>query len=135
MAGKFKQEHALETYRGMLQSASSGVKYVVVVNGGAVIALLAHLGNEAAKGGLLPNLSTSLSWFLAGIVFGGLASVSVYATNFVLFNEVVGNEIPRWLRGHMFWLIVSLTLIVAGIAFFAIGSYVGIRALSGNAVS
>lgn len=45
-----RKEHALETYKSLIQTSVEGMKLLTLLNGGAAVALLAYLGNVAPHG-------------------------------------------------------------------------------------
>ena len=96
--------HVLETYRSLMLYGSTGLKFVLTVNGGAAIAVLTFLGHLVSRGGVAPDLRGPLSMFLIGVITGGLATLTTYLTQLTLFNEAVGRTLPKWQRTHVFWL-------------------------------
>ena len=44
MVVDINNEHAVETYRSLVQIVSEGLKILLLLNGGDVIAILAYLG-------------------------------------------------------------------------------------------
>lgn len=57
--------------------------------------------------------------FLTGIIVGGLANLTAYYTQLMLFNESVGNTDDTI---HTKWLYISLALVILGILLFGAGS-------------
>lgn len=43
-AMSFNEEHALETYKSLITVSMEGLKTLLLINGGAVVAMLAFLG-------------------------------------------------------------------------------------------
>jgi len=43
----FEEGHALETYKSMLSISVEGLKALLLINGGAVVAMLAYLGQSS----------------------------------------------------------------------------------------
>ena len=111
--------HQEETYKSLMLYGNNAVKFVLLINGGAVIALLTFLGN------LLKNdtVSISMGWpmgcFLAGIVVGGLSNLTAYLTQLSLFNEGTGQR-PK--TEHTIWLNRTIALILIGIILFGVGA-------------
>ena len=72
--------HDKETYKSLIQIGTSALRFVLLANGGAAIAVLALIGNIYEPDILVPNLAPSLAWFLSGMVGGGAAHVTAYVT-------------------------------------------------------
>jgi hypothetical protein len=73
MGPDIQKEHALETYKSLIQISVEGMKLLALLNGGAAVALLAYLGNVAGKGSQTPDMRYPMGFFLAGLVLCGLA--------------------------------------------------------------
>ena len=121
--------HQEETYKSLMLYGSGAVKYVLLVNGGSVIALLTFLGNLLKTPGHVPDMRWPLACFLIGIVFGGIAHLTAYLTQLALYNEGNGNAPDR---DHTFWLWRSVFLVVAGLAMFGAGSVLALIELGGH---
>jgi hypothetical protein len=120
--------HKQETYKSLIQIGSSTLKFVLLANGGAAIAILALLGEFHKNGSILPQLSCSLGLFLAGIFFGGLASFTGYVTQLVLYNEAKGEK-QKYFKNHKFWLNMSLLFVLTGIVCFGVGAWHGVNSI------
>lgn len=110
-----KDWHREETYKSLVTISNNGIKFVLIINGGAIIALLTFLGNLLNKYGTI-DMSFSFILYVAGIVLAGIAQVTAYITQLKLFNEYDGSS------KHTPWLYLTMILLVLGIASFAIGS-------------
>ncbi len=111
--------HQQETYKSLMLYGNNAVKFVLLVNGGAVIALLTFLGNLVNNDSVSIDMAWPMGCFLAGIVFGGIANLAAYMTQLSLYNEGIGNFLRR---GHTFWLYSSLALVFIGILLFGAGA-------------
>ncbi len=111
--------HQEETYKSLMLYGNNAVKYVLLINGGAVIALLAFLGNLIKNSTVEIYMGWPMGCFLTGIVVGGLAHITAYLTQLSLFNESVGNIHESV---HVKWLYASLALVLLGIILFGAGS-------------
>jgi hypothetical protein len=116
-----EDDHRLETYRSMIAIALEAMKCVVLLNGGAVVALLAFLGQVASRGQQVPNAAHPVGFFVVGLTAGCLTFFTSYFTQFSLLNQSYDRETK--LFRHMPWLWVTVVLGVAGIVSFAIGAY------------
>lgn len=76
---------AIETFKSMVGLATEGLKALLLVNGGAVVALLTFVGNSKsipARSFALPALM-----FVLGLIFCVGAFCTAYATQYRLYNE------------------------------------------------
>lgn len=121
--------HREETYKSLIQIGNTALKFVLVANGGAVIALLAFLGKVHGTNTPIPGISCSLVAFLIGVFLGGLACVTAYLTQLALYNEPAEKSDLKLFRRHEVWLWVTIFLVFIGIISFGIGSWVGLKAL------
>ncbi len=123
-----KPEHLIETYKSLIQLGTFGLKFIQIVNGGAAIALLAYLGNVTKSGGEAPDLVWPMTFFIIGLILGGLATVTAYLTQLHLYNEGLGVVQSG---EHKLWLWASIGLCVLGLASFAVGSLTAAKAFVG----
>lgn len=82
------QQLARANLEAALSSAALALRTIVLINGGAAVAILAFLGTlmgrtdkAAATTRQLEALTGSLAWFAIGVVFGALAMGLAYFTN------------------------------------------------------
>ena len=111
--------HSQETYKSLMLFGNNAVKFVLLVNGGAIIALLTFLGNFLKNNQVTVDMAWPMGCFLLGIVVGGFANITAYLTQLALYNEGIGNELDR---NHTTWLNWSLVLVCIGILLFGVGS-------------
>jgi hypothetical protein len=100
---------------------------VALLNGGAAVALLAYLGNLAAKGNEpRPNVRGPLACYLAGLVLCALCFFTSYGTQFALYNEPAGR-----VRGgtHRWLVLATVVLAIASVGAFTAGSWWAVVAL------
>lgn len=117
------KEHAVETYKSLIQISVEGMKLLALLNGGAAVALLAYLGNVASKCGPVPDMRFSMIYFLAGLVLCGLCFVTSYLTQLALYNEAIGPPPKMFYQKHQWWLWFAMFFVLASIGAFACGSY------------
>ena len=122
--------HREETYKSLIQIGITALKFVLVANGGAVIALLAFLGKTQGTNAPLPGISCSLAAFLIGVFLGGLACVTAYLTQLFLYNEPVEKSDLKLLKRHETWLLSTVILVIIGVISFGLGSWLGLKALT-----
>jgi hypothetical protein len=123
MTTNMQPQHAIETYKSLIQIAIEGFKLVSLFNGGAAVAILAYLGNIAGKGGAVPDMRLPMSLFLAGLFFCALAMLAGYLTQLSLYNETVLRPATSWYQEHVSWLWIAIGLVFLGILAFGICSY------------
>lgn len=122
MADKAKDWHDIETYKSLIQYGSTALKFVLLANGGAAIALLSFLGNAYAKYGMAVDMRWPMLCFVGGVLVGGLATITAYLTQFTLYNESQREAPNHKSRSHTLWLYLSLLLVTLGVAAFGIGA-------------
>ena len=111
--------HSEETFKSLMLYGNNALRFVLLVNGGAVIALLTFLGNILKNETTSIHMAMPMGCFLLGITVGGLANITAYMTQLRLYNESIGNSQNT---RHTKWLYGSLVLIVFGILLFFAGA-------------
>jgi Na+-driven multidrug efflux pump len=102
--------------------AVEAIKALLVINGGAAVALLAFAGNFTKAGGDAASIAASLSWSLfafgVGALFSALASVFAYNTQREYGR---GGEVSRpahvWHCGTYAVLVISILGFLTGLWF------------------
>jgi len=125
--------HKEETYKSLIQIGMSVLKFVLLANGGAAVALLAFIGKIYSPDAQIPNVTVSLGWFLAGLFSGGLAHFMAYITQLRLYKEPEERVHLCIMQRHETWLYISMGLVLAGIFCFGIGCWFGVNSISGQA--
>jgi hypothetical protein len=125
----FHDDHALETYKSMISVSTEGLKTLLLINGGAVVAMLAYLGQSSQGAAVAPHAWGPLAFFIAGIFFCVLAFVGSYITQFVLFNEVTRQK-PDSESNHMGVLWTAVVFVALSLICFAAGAFTSVRALA-----
>lgn len=126
MAGDFNQERLTETYKSLITLSVEGFRYLALINGGAVVALLAYLGNVAKGGGPVPNLGAPLLWFLVGLVACGVAMAFAYLTQLRLLNDLLAAG--SFSTKHKSTLRVAILGYFVSLASFSYGAWVAVHA-------
>lgn len=117
--------HLNETYKSLITISLEAFKFCALANGGAAVAILAYLGNIAAKTDLTTpiGIRCAMGAFLFGLLSCGIAMVFAYLTQLQLFNEEKEQLIPTELRSkrvsHTLYL--RLALLFLGTSLFAFG--------------
>src|SRR5262249_5116149 len=120
----FWKEHAIETYKSLIQVSVEGLKLLAILNGGAAVAILAYLGNTAGKQQLIPDMRWPMGLYLLGLVLCGLAFIASYLTQLRLYNESVGRA--GRIIFHQLWLRIALICVLLSILAFAVGSLLAV---------
>jgi len=125
-------DHALETFKSLIQIALRGLGLLALLNGGAAVALLSYLGNIAGKGSSVPDMRLPMGAYLSGLVLCGLAFVFGYLTQLFLYNESTG-QAKRAVHRYLLWLSIAFAFL--SLAAFAIGSSVAVVRFPGGGVT
>lgn len=129
MDERFQTEHALETYKSLMLYGAAGLKFVLVSNGTAAIAIMTFIGHLTTNGAVnVPDLRWPLGLLLLGVLIGGIAIGTTYLTQLRLFNESIESD-PESYK-HVFWLNITFVLYFIGIVLFGAGSFLAVWKLS-----
>jgi hypothetical protein len=80
--------HIEETFKGLIALSIELLKALLLINGGAAVAILAYLGNLASHPvAHLPNMKNALLCFAGGVFTTALAFIAAYFTQFRLYYE------------------------------------------------
>lgn len=124
----FAAEQALETYRSMISIGTESLKALQLINGGAIVAILAYLGQAANGATVAREVSRPLGFFVAGLVVATVAFLTTYLTQHRLLHDLLDSEAEGRSR-HTFWLVVTVVLALASVALFAWGARGAVAAL------
>jgi hypothetical protein len=81
----FHEDHTLETYKSMISMSVEGLKTLLLINGGAVVAMLAYLGQASQGQAAAQHARLPLACFITGIIFCFFAFVgSLHNTIFLV---------------------------------------------------
>ena len=121
-------EHDSETYKSMISISVEAMKSLLLVNGGAVIAVLSYLAaiNNPA---IASQAGVPLGFFVAGVVFNIFTFVGSYLTQFALFNESMRPNTYTGLK-HQTFLYLSFTFLTLCLLSFVGGCISSILLLS-----
>ena len=111
-----------ENFKAVMLSGQTALKNAILINGGAVVALL-----TSWKADLLKLLAVPLLWFVGGVLLDALATGATYVAQ--LFYALCGNR-----RGKVFYAGVTLhyvavLLVGASYVTFAYGAWLVYEAL------
>jgi hypothetical protein len=119
----FRDQHLIETYKSLVPIAVGALRAVMLLNGGAAVALLAFLGSVVRGGPSAPHLDMRwpMGLFVVGVALAGVAHVTSYITQLALYNESLLGSVPPW-RLHFPWLWGSIIAVALSMAAFIWGA-------------
>ena len=126
----FNDDHALETYKSLITISVEVVKTLLYLNGGAIVALLAYVGQAQNGPAVAKNATWTLIWFVVGLALSVVAFIGSYMTQLSLYQESVHSETYK--GKHQRWLIPSIIIGVLSLIAFTVGAFCGIAALSNS---
>ena len=139
------REEILERIRIQAAIGGSAMRTVVLVNGGAVIALLTFIGNTRTSGGL--TLSLGLGCFLFGLALGLVAHAAAFMSQERFYRQTVAelqriqqSQVDRQIHTNSnaeldlnasgsSWLNAAILLALGSVGLFIIGSVLSLAAI------
>lgn len=117
-----------EMFRTIFTYGEHAVKSVLLINGGAAVALLAFVGNILARGirtSLASDYSLPLAYYSFGVLAGSLAMGSSYITqySYVHFRQRCG----------IVWHWVTATLVASAYVCFGVATFLCYEAIKNTA--
>src|ERR1051325_4568668 len=113
----FQELKALETFKSLVQISLTGLRSVILLNGGGAVALLTYFGNLKEKPPWL--IGIAIGGYALGLIFSGLALLLSYRTQLILFQEQTQGR-PQ--GSHIPWLGRNARCALASLWSFTIGS-------------
>lgn len=139
----YYRQRGLEHLKTMVSLANEGLKALVLINGGAVVALLTFLGNAKFGGSGAARFAGPMALFALGVVAALVGYIMAYRTQYVLHNEerperegkvcadANGKPLKAFAKGaHSAWQARSAYCVFASLAFLCAGSGLSIDALT-----
>jgi hypothetical protein len=124
----FEDEHRIETYKSLIKISVEGFKALLLINAGAIVALLAYLGQATNGAEAAKHASQPLLLFVLGTSAAALLFFGSYFTQFFLYNESLCGKRGR--IPHM-WVVYSTGVCaLLSVVFFLWGAWAGISMLS-----
>jgi hypothetical protein len=123
-----QDEHAIETYKSLVTLSLEGLKAILLINGGAVVAMLTFLGHAQHGEKLAAHMWWPLGFFIGGVICCAFAFIGSYGTQLALYNETVS---PALYSGPSHKLVLALTvgLAILSVLCFAGGAFSSIDVL------
>ena len=119
---RIEADHSIEGFRAVVSFATIAIRGLLIINGGAAIALLAFLGHIASSptsAALVPVLSGALMYFGWGAFLAAFAAGGAYLAQ-VLFTELEGEKSVIW--GNV-CRVISVAVVATGYVVFILGLY------------
>lgn len=125
----FQENHTLETYKSLISVSMEGLKTLLLINGGAVVAMLAFLGQSPQGQKVAPYAWWPLGLFVGGVTCCAFAFLASYATQLTLYNEsVFGDEYDGPSHTKCLWFAVGL--VILSLVCFAAGAFSSVAVLA-----
>lgn len=118
-------ERVTETYKSLITLSVEGFRYIALINGGAIVALLAYLGKDGNANNAL-KFEHAFYGFACGLVALALSMFFAYKTQFELFNALVKHR--RFLQTHKCVMKLGLFFYMLSVLGFVYGAYSAINA-------
>lgn len=119
--------HLEETYKSLIQISIVVMRFILIANGGAAVAMLAFAGNLYANNiELPPSFKFAMLFFLGGVTSGGITCVLSYRTQLTLYRE---ERDKLGTNKHHIALYLTMFFALLGIFLFGLGSWFGIYTL------
>jgi len=120
--------HAAETYKSMVAIGVESIKALLFLNGGAIVALLAYAGQAEKNGSHVARLlSFPVALFVAGVTLALLSFLTVYQTQYTLFNEREAGT-----TRHMQWQRATVVIAILSLVSFSTGAVWAIRSMANS---
>jgi len=118
--------HLQETYKSLITISVECLKMLVVVNGGAAVAVLTYLGNLVGRSSPQHpiHITPAILCYCGGLLAAVLALMFSYLVQLRLYNEesaVQWNVPVRRRHGRLLWMSIALAIIAA--AAFGMGCW------------
>lgn len=116
---KYNHSADLEMFKSVIQTGQNALRAIVLLNGGAAVALLAFIGKLADVSRLnIPLFAVPLTIFVVGAFLSTISSGLTYLT------QLLYSEMGKWRnRTGVFLQIVSIILGLASLCSFGYGTY------------
>jgi hypothetical protein len=118
--------HIQETFKGLIALSIEALKAMLLINGGAAVAILAYLGSLASRSPSvhLPNIKSALMWFAGGVLTAAVDFTFAYFTQLRLYQEERARHSGEPFRErHSLGITIATVLLLAAAAAFALGCW------------
>jgi hypothetical protein len=118
-----------ETFKSLITLSTEAFKALQLLNGGAIVALLAFAGQAHDRSYLAHSAALPIVFFVAGLVLATLAYGSAYLTQFALHNEGHSRK-GLWNLHHTTWLWLTFIICVLSLVAFSVDALCSVRVLA-----
>ena len=124
MPNSTSDELLVETYKALFSLGPAAVRTCLLLNGGAVVALLAFIGSQHERiASWAFILSKPAYIYVVGAALCGVALFLGYVSQLRLFRERVDGRPRSALKKHDTYLYGAMGAVIGSIALFCWGSY------------
>jgi hypothetical protein len=131
-AGEPWEWHIVETFKGLINLSIEALKALLLINGGAAVAILAYLGNLAShdsSAAHLPNMKNALLCFGGGVFATALAFIVAYFTQYRLYLEERARHIREPFKTrHTIGMAIATVLVFTSATAFGAGCWIAASA-------
>lgn len=127
MTDQYIPERLTESYKSLVTLSVEAFRYLALINGGAIVALLTYLGNVECDN--IPDLGIPLFLFIVGLVACGIAMAFAYITQLRLFNDLLLTG--KFSTGHKLTFRAAIVFYVVSLSSFSCGAWLAIQAFQG----
>lgn len=125
----YDQDHALETFKSLISISMEGLKTLLLINGGAVVAIVAFLGQSTLGSSLAPHFWWPIAYFVSGLALCTVAFIGSYFTQYALYNEHFPKREYKGPR-HQTCLWATLFLVLLSVLCFGLGAFKSISVIA-----
>lgn len=125
---------AIETFKSMVGLATEGLKALLLVNGGAVVALLTYVGSSKGPAPSPSSFALPASMFLLGLILCVGAFCTAYATQYYLYNEQFPERGFKP-RSHMRYFKWTATLVALSLVAFSAGALTSVSTFQSSSAT
>jgi hypothetical protein len=116
--------HITETFKGLINLSIEALKALLLINGGAAVAVLAYLGNLAAKSSTLPDIKNAMLCFAGGVLTAALAFLAAYFTQLRLYYEERERHLKQpFNQRHAIGIGITTVLVLGSAIAFGVGCW------------
>jgi hypothetical protein len=119
--------HIEETFKGLIALSIELLKALLLINGGAAVAILAYLGNlpsHAYPAAHQPNMRNALLRFSVGVLTAAVTFLVAYLTQLRLYyEERARHEHQQFRTLHPIGITIGTILVIASASAFAAGCW------------
>lgn len=127
--------HIVEAFKGLINLSIEALKALLLINGGAAVAILAYLGSLTSRGAVAhaPNMKNALLCFAGGVLATGLAFIAAYFTQYRLYYEERARHMRQRFRTlHPIGVAIAALLVFTSASAFAIGCWIAAKTFTHN---